>query len=310
MLPLWKKSYDKPRQYIIKQRHYFVNKGPSSQSYGFSSSHVWIWELDHKEGWTTKDWCFWTVVLEKTLASPLDGKGIKPVNPKGKSILNSHWKDWCWSWSSNTLATWCEELTHLKGPWCCERLKAGGDGEDRGQVGWMASPTQCTWVWASSGRQWRTGKPDMLQSMRLQRVGHNWLTKQQHHFISLNENEIISIFFYLNLSVNILYNNNNNIDNINCNLSLRNYFSNFKSLLFFCLVCVSHSVLSDSLQSQWLYPPGSSAHGILQVRILEWVASSFSRRSSWPRIKPGSPTLQADSLPSEPPGKPFVFIWS
>ena len=111
---------------ILKSR----DKGPNSQSYGFSSSHVWIWELDHKEGWTTKDWCFWTVVLEKTLASPLDGKGIKPVNPKGKSILNSHWKDWCWSWSSNTLATWCEELTHLKGPWCCERLKAGGDGED------------------------------------------------------------------------------------------------------------------------------------------------------------------------------------
>ena len=148
----------------------------------------------------------------------------------------------------------------------------------------------------------------MLQSMGSQRVGHNWET-EQHHFISLHENEIISIFFYLNLSVNILY--NNNIDNINCKLSLRNYFSNFyKSLLFFCLVCVSHSVLSDSLQPQWLYPPGSSAHGILQVRILEWVASSFSRRSSWPRIKPGSPTLQADSLPSEPPGKPFVFTWS
>ena len=77
-----KKSYDKPRQRIKKQRHYFANKGPSSQSYDFSSSHVWMWELDYKEGWAPKNWCFWTVVLEKTLESPLDCK-IKPVNPTG-----------------------------------------------------------------------------------------------------------------------------------------------------------------------------------------------------------------------------------
>ena len=82
-LASWKKSYDQPRQHIKKQRHYFANKGPSSKSYGFSSSHVWMWELDHKEGWTLKNWCFWTVVLIKTLMSPLDWKEIKPVNPKG-----------------------------------------------------------------------------------------------------------------------------------------------------------------------------------------------------------------------------------
>ena len=82
MLARWKKSYDQPRQHIKKQRHYFANKGPPSQSCGFSSSHVWMWELDHKESWTLKNWCFWTVVLEKTLKSPLDCK-IKPVNPKG-----------------------------------------------------------------------------------------------------------------------------------------------------------------------------------------------------------------------------------
>ena len=81
-LALWKKIYDQPRQQFKKQRHYFVNKGPSSQSYGFPSSHVWMWEMDHKEGWVLKNWCFWTVVLEKTLESPLDYKGIKPVNPK------------------------------------------------------------------------------------------------------------------------------------------------------------------------------------------------------------------------------------
>ena len=79
----WKKNCDQPRQHIKKQRHYFANKGPSSQSYGFSSSHVWMWELDHKESWALKNQCFWTVVLEKTLESPLDCKEIKPVNPKG-----------------------------------------------------------------------------------------------------------------------------------------------------------------------------------------------------------------------------------
>ena len=85
MLTPWKKSYDQTRQHIKKQRHYFADKGPSMnlQSYGFSSGYVWMWQLDHKEGWAPKNWCFLTVVLEKTLESPLDCKEIKPVNPKG-----------------------------------------------------------------------------------------------------------------------------------------------------------------------------------------------------------------------------------
>ena len=78
----WKKSYDQPRQHIKKQRHYFANKGASSQSYGFSSSHIWMWQLDCEENWVPKNWCFWTVVLEKTLESPLDCKEIQPVHPK------------------------------------------------------------------------------------------------------------------------------------------------------------------------------------------------------------------------------------
>ena len=136
-------SYDQSRQHIKKQRPYFANNGPSSQSYGFSSSHVWMWELDYKESWVQKNWCFWTVVLERTLESSLDCKEMKPVNPKGNhSQRNIHWKDWCWSWSSNTLATWCEELNHWKRPWCWERLKAGGEGDDRGWGGWMVSLTQ------------------------------------------------------------------------------------------------------------------------------------------------------------------------
>ena len=83
MLASWKKSGDKLRQHIKKQRHDFTDKGPSSQSYGFSSSHVWFWELDHKENWLLKNWCFWTMVLEKAPESPLDCKEIEPVNPKG-----------------------------------------------------------------------------------------------------------------------------------------------------------------------------------------------------------------------------------
>ena len=120
-----------------------------------------------------------TVVLEKTVESHLDSKEIKPVNPKGnQSWMNIHWKDWCWSGSSNTLAIWWEEMTHCKRPWFWERLKAGGEREDRGND-WMATLTQGTWVSASSGRWWRTEKPGMLQSIGSQRVRHDWLTEQQ-----------------------------------------------------------------------------------------------------------------------------------
>ena len=105
MLAPWRKSYDQPTQHIKKQRYYFASKVLSSQSYGFSSSHVWMWELDYKESRLLKNWCFWTVVLEKTLESPLDSNEIQPVSHKG-----NHQKDWCWSWNSNTLATWCNWL--------------------------------------------------------------------------------------------------------------------------------------------------------------------------------------------------------
>ena len=89
-----------------------------------------------------------------------------PTSPSWRrSALGVHWKDWCWSWNSNTLATWCKELTHWKRPWWWERLKAGGVGDNRGWDGWMASPTQWTWVWAGSGSWWWTGKPGVLQSM-------------------------------------------------------------------------------------------------------------------------------------------------
>ena len=94
-----------------------------------------------------------------------------------RSVLNIHQKDWCWSWNSNPLDTWCEKLTHWKRPWCWEGLGAGGEGDDRGWDGWMASPTQWTWVWVNCRSWWWTGRPRVLQSMGLQTVGHDWATE-------------------------------------------------------------------------------------------------------------------------------------
>ena len=96
-----------------------------------------------------------------------------------KEISPAYWKDCRWSWSSNISTSWWKELTTWKRPWCWERLKAGGEGDDRGWDGWMASLTQRLWVWANSRRLWRTGKPGVLQSMVLQRVSHDWETEQQ-----------------------------------------------------------------------------------------------------------------------------------
>ena len=104
---------------------------------------------------------FWDELL------PLDCKKVKPANPKG----NQSWR------YSNTLATWCEELTSLKRPWCWEKLKAGREGDNRGWCGWMAPLTQWTWVWVNSRRWRRIGKPGVLQSMGSQRVGHDWATE-------------------------------------------------------------------------------------------------------------------------------------
>ena len=94
-----------------------------------------------------------------------------------KWTLNIHWKDWRRSRSFNTLATWWEELTHLKRSWCWERLKAGGEGNNRGWDGWIAPPTHWTWVWVNSRSWWWTGRPGVLQFMESQRVGHNWATE-------------------------------------------------------------------------------------------------------------------------------------
>ena len=158
-----KKSYDQPRQHIKKERHYFANKVmpnfPSSQSSAFSSSHVWMWEMEYKESWMPKNWCFWTVVLEKTLEGPLDCKEIKPVNPKGN-------QSWIFIGRTDVEA----EASILWPPDAKSWLTGkGGEGNNKAWDGWMVSPTWWTWIWASSGSWWWTGRPGKPQSMGSQK---------------------------------------------------------------------------------------------------------------------------------------------
>ena len=177
MLAPWKKSYDQSRQSIKKQRHHFANKGLSSQSYGFSSSHVWMWELYHKEDWAWKNWCFWTVVLEKTLESSLDSKEIKPVNPGGN-------QSWIFIGRNHAEAEapilWPPDLKSWlirKDPDAGKDWKQEEKGtiEDK-MIGWHHHLNR-HWVWANSWRWWKTGKPGMPQSMASQRVGLDWATE-------------------------------------------------------------------------------------------------------------------------------------
>ena len=135
------------KRHVKKQRHYFADNGPSSQGYGFSSGHVWMWELDHKESWALKNWCFWTVVLEKTLESPLDCKEIKPVSPKGDQSCVGRTDA-----KAEAPILWTPDAKNWligKKPWCWERLKAGEEGDGRGRDGWMLSLTRWTWVWVN-----------------------------------------------------------------------------------------------------------------------------------------------------------------
>ena len=137
-----------------------------------------MWELDHKEGWVRRidafePWCWRRLLRVPWTAKRFNQSILKEISPEYSL------KDWCWSWNSNTLTTWCEELTHLKRPRCWERLKARGEGDDRGWVGWMASLTRWTWAWVNSRSWWWTGRPGVLQSMGPQRVGHDWVSKQQ-----------------------------------------------------------------------------------------------------------------------------------
>ena len=210
-LLLGKKSYGQPRQHITKQRHYFVNKGLSSQSYGFSSSHVWMWELDYNESWVPKNWCFWIVVLEKTLESPLDCKEIQPVHPKGNQswlfigrtdteaeapiLLSPDVKNWLlgkdpaagkdWRWEEKGMTE--DEMVGwhhwLSGD---EFEQTLGDSEGQGSLA-CCSP-------------WGCKESDMIEQ---------WSNKQLLFINSLLAGEIkgvtISQFFYLSSTDSLLY---------------------------------------------------------------------------------------------------------
>ena len=150
---------------------------PKFQGYGFSSGRVWMRELDYKESLALKNWCFWTVVLEKTLESPLDCKEIQSVNPKG---------DQSWVFigrpdvEAETSVLWPPDAKSWliwKDPDAGTDWGQRGEGDDRGRHGWMASPTQWTWIWVDSGSWWWIGRPGLLQFMGSQRVRHNWVTE-------------------------------------------------------------------------------------------------------------------------------------
>ena len=138
------------------------------------------WELDYKKKAecqridTFELWCWRRLFRVPWTARRSIQSILKEIGPEG---LIGHWKDWGWSWSSNPLATSWEELTHWKKPWSWERLRAGGEGNDRGWDGWMASPTRWTWVWVNSGGWWWTGRPGVLRFMGLQRARHDWVTE-------------------------------------------------------------------------------------------------------------------------------------
>ena len=172
---LWVLVQGQPRQHIKKQRHYFVNKGPSSQSFGFSSSHVWCesWTIKQVEHWRIDAfelWC-WRRLLKVPWTARISNQSIlKEISPE-------------YSLEGLMLKLKLQYLGHLmqriylKRPWCWKWLKAGGEGDHREWDGWMASPTQWTWVWVSSRNWWWAGKLGVLQSMGLQRVRHDWVAE-------------------------------------------------------------------------------------------------------------------------------------
>ena len=143
-----------------------------------------MWELDYKESWAPKNRCFWTVVFEKTLENPLDCKKIQPIHAKGDQSLVFIGRTDVERWNSNSLVTWWEELTHWKRTWLWERLRAGGEGDNRGWDSWMVTPTQWTRIFMDSRSWWWTGRPGILRFMGLQRV--RWLSDWTDWIQSMN----------------------------------------------------------------------------------------------------------------------------
>ena len=146
--------------------------------YGYES---WtIKKAEHRRIDAFELWCWRRLLRVPWTARRSNQSILMEISP------GCYWTDWCWSWSSNTLATSCEELTHWKRLWCWEGLGTGVEGDDRGWDGWMASPTQWAWVWLNSGSWWWTGRPGMLWFMGWQRVGQDWATELSWYVIKYN----------------------------------------------------------------------------------------------------------------------------
>ena len=189
----WQESYDQPRQHIKKQRHHFVNKGLYSQGYGFSSGHVWMCELDHRkaEHWRIDAfelWCWRRLLRVLWTARRSNQSILKEISP-GCSL------------EGLTLKLKLQYFGHLmqradsfEKSLMLGRLRAGGEGDNRWWDGWMASPTEWTWVWVNSGSWWWTGRPGVLRFMRSQRVGHDWVTE-------LNWTEPRNVFWIITFSL-------------------------------------------------------------------------------------------------------------
>ena len=198
-------------------------------------------------------WCW------RRLLSLLDCKEIHLVHPKGNQSWIFIGRTDAEAGNSNTLATWCKELTHLKRPWHWERLKAGWEGDDRGWDGWMVSPTQWTWVGINSGSWPWTGRPGVLQSMRSQRVGHDWETELNWTEWDFSQ-QVGARQFYSSYYVQ------KTVNRRMCSVRTQ-----------------SHPTFCHTMECS---PPGSSVLGIFQARTLEWVAISFSRDLSQTGIFP------------------------
>ena len=200
-----------------------------------------IWTIKMAEHWRIDAfelWCWRRLLRVPWTPRRSNETFLREINP------DCSLEELMLSWSFRTLATWCEEPTHWKRPRCWERLKAGGEGDNRARDGWMASLTQWTWVWASSGRQWRTGKPGVLQSMVWQRVGHDWVTEQQQfdwatelkwtelNWMAFNEWHLLVPIFLSPSHIN-------------------SELSQWQRDMFWLMLCcaeLSHSVVSNSLR--------------------------------------------------------------
>jgi len=196
MLAPWKKSYDQPRQHIKKQKYYFASKGLCSQSYGFSSSHIWMWDLDYKESWSLKNWCFWTVVLEKTFESPLYSKEIQPVHPKRN-------QSWIFIGGTDVEAetpilwppdvkNWLIWKDHEAGKYRRQEEKGMTEDEMMTEDGITDSMDMSL---SKLRDLWWTGRPGVLQPMGSQRIGHKWATELMPVPQSLDSCSILVTFW-------------------------------------------------------------------------------------------------------------------